>query len=643
MANHDIISNKIDTQGYNIQSEDEIVHPKTSSKPVITSQEPEFMDDINPTDPEVHHDPLKLVQDTVGFYQDNKSRPEELGPIDTERRGTNQRVERTVGKHEPIVKIYDRDVSWASIVSMRVDFGSIPKTEGSSQIRSNGRFSNDSNIEKSNSEFLPTIELEIDEKTGNDIMRLPALSDKITVVLVPTIEKTYRNISLTFWLISQTLAPSSQTSGTNTWHIYGKYYGKELYETHSCSVIAHKCSDCKLEEDKMPTIWERCHEISKTLGLGFSSTRKTRECADNYPTRCTGESYVEYLENAIKQAGTGPDTIFDGWIDFNRYLTLVNLPYVFNAKVNYKNYDMQVAVGYDFTDEHLPHQKAKRVHRMISNFNSSNTVSNLDIVSVKWIVNREGQINQGIRSTISTLTPNGFGGNDSMNSVDIMVTEKNSDAIYANEYAFGSAPVVCYNTIATCNPALQEELRRKYLESKRSVILRVEMRQINFALQRGTLVQVALWESDPVKKQIIISNLKNGLKQYEKYNLVQGTYGKEKYLPNIYFTDDAEKTANENFQRLFNYDMSDYDDLKPSELGTQDMDFGGPVSEKDLVSSHAQIPDYYKSGLYYIDGIRLTFNNDSQEIKQYLYLINKDFLMRPNDIHMPLRFDEDKY
>lgn len=557
---------------------------------------PEFVYPLNPTDPFVKHDPRNLIQETVGVYNDNDI--DAMGPVDDTQRPTNQDVQFTAGKFTPIISVCNRALPWNNIYDMTIDYKG----------------------------FIPTIEL-----TTHNVgfsSNVASTGDTITVVFVPTIEKTFRTISLTF-LIKEIV-----DRGNEYMSYYGEYKCVPLIQSKTKIIVSDDCPIiCQIKKSKVPNTFELLHTIALETGLGFAATDETK-VEDRMTRIVAGDTYKDYIMNIIQYSGVDSKTILDCWIDLYGYLTLVNLPFIFDADVDYKRYSMISSVGSYFTNKNMPAQKDVLINRVISNFNVNSANSNIAIYDdYCWENNNKMVFNNGNLKTIMVMTGKENGGVDSMTAYDIETTQKNARAQVTEEYYTRPKPEIVINTGEYYNIPLQKNIRDSYLAEKRSIRLKVHLRQLNFALQRGTLVHVSLYESNPAKKALMVYNIKNALKQYGM--MFSDAVNDIGYKAT--FDNELERITNEEAKNL----ILD-DDITPTHLDDFES-MGTTVTERDMLSSYMQMPNWYSSGLYYIDGMEIKFDNESEEIQQYLYLIKKDWLLKINDKYMPLHFDPNIY
>ena len=126
--------------------------------------------------------------------------------------------------------------------------------------------------------------------------------------------------------------------------------------------------------------------------------------------------------------------------------------------------------------------------------------------------------------------------------------------------------------MADMNPILKQSLlREKFFEKIRSRMLVIKMTTPNLGLERGTLLNVNIYEYNPIKKQKIIAD-----------------------FPAL--AQDNSATIEEEAK---------------------------PLLKEVAFDINQGIMNPAISGMYYIDGMEFKYDNYSQELEQYLFLIKK--------------------
>lgn len=568
----------------------------------------DFMEPLNPTDAYVFHDPLDEImkQGVVGVYMDNDN--ERFGAIDEVKRPTNQYVPLTEGKFEPLLELCDTRITGDCISDLHLYY----------------------------KDFVPTIRVIIDVKGFRN--NVPIGGDTMTVVFVPTVEKTFRNISVTFFITSMKEISNEQVIYEGTYKCNGLFLSASDYNENPVITVPEDCEDCQISATNYCNTFEMLHEIALRRGYGLAATDECKNLNDRNIHNTKGDTYINHIENMIKYAGENEESVLDCWIDFWGYITLVNLSYIFNSEYDYRHYVMRAAVGSEFTSSNMPQQQTVLCNRVLTNFRSTSANSNIEIEhDIERISDPAALMYMGNYMTYYCMDSQDIGGVESLVPYDFETAPNDVSHKRLRQYATKPKSEMIFNNNEAYNANLQKRIRDFYITNKRSKMLKVCLKKINFALQRGTLVQVALYEDNPSQKTKMIYNIKNAIRQYE--NL----YG-EKILSigsQTSFADEEEEKVNQEMTDMLVNDNTSEDDLTPTHLPTMETTMGD-VSEREILSSHAQIPNWYESGLYYIDSMEFTYAV-GEEIKQYLYLIKKDMSLKINDKYLPIHYDPDVY
>ena len=115
-------------------------------------------------------------------------------------------------------------------------------------------------------------------------------------------------------------------------------------------------------------------------------------------------------------------------------------------------------------------------------------------------------------------------------------------------------------------------------------MLKVKMSNYNLGLQRGTLINLVIFNNDTINKAKLLMDSKN--------------------LSNEH----TDTISNDNIEEL-------------------------------IMNDEYPIPDMSITGMYYIDGMEFVYDNNEQMIIQYLYLIPKKYMNRIDNKYSLPTFD----
>lgn len=457
--------------------------------------------------------------------------------------------------------------------------------------------------------FLPTIKLTIIDP-GELIKRtdIPGYNNTLKVIIVPEVDNVYKSIALEFKIMTV------QTEGEYLTY-YGKYKILEFNKKRIKELTYQGCSNqkgkldsqkinssetikCNTSENKQPNTWELLHIIANECQLGFSSTDECQNIEDRLPRLIYNKNYEDFIEDQMIFSGLDENSIFDTWVDLYGYLVLVNVAWVLNNEnITSNNLGIYAFTGVNGTDtSNEPEQDAVLVHRTLTNFTKSGTQNNLAFLRFNTIVNNSNLMFGTSVSMYNFELLDINNGNNSINQYDIEVIRDSVDDQKIEDYEvqYQEKLVIECNNIPINK---QKLIRQKFFSKHRQRILEVELLKLNLGLQRGTLVNIVIFESNERNKQFVLSQSSNIFE--------------DKPIDN------------------------------PSESDIIPNDFDDPdnkVSEI-IMGEQYEIPNLALSGIYYIDSMRFEYNSEQGEIKQYLQLIKKSNLNNLSNLTTPVKIN----
>lgn len=532
------------------------------------NQNEEILEPINFTDPIIFHDPEIEFISLADIYtvsegntsvktdeNSNETVTQDVANIPSP--SIKQEVDSTKvsGILYPLVSINNRRITYDDIISMSILYN----------------------------DFLPTISITVNDDEG--IIKatdIPGLNNSIKVILVPQINNTYKSIKLEFEITGCNIVGNKILySGVYKLNAFKKMYLEEITYA-GCSN-----NDCTSNENKQPNTWECLHEIARKCKLGFSSTDHCKDVNDRLPRLMQRQTYTNFIQQHIKWGGTDERNIFDCWVDLYGYIVLVNVGWLFNEEnINPKNLAIHAFVGMNSSGtSNMPENQTRYVNRTLTNYNNMQAYNNLKIRSYNIQINNSDLIS-GTSLTMYNLNLLDVNeGNNSLSRYDIEVIQNSIDGKNTEEYAKQHG----LETVIECNELpinKQKIIRNKFFSKHRQRILEVLLEEPNFGLQRGTLVNVAIFETNPTIERILI--------------------------------DRSENVTGENSSFESDNLLEDMDDMNKSQF---------------LYSATSTLPNIALSDIYYIDSMKFTYSYESNQINQYLYLIKRGSTSNIDNIH----------
>lgn len=466
--------------------------------------------------------------------------------------------------------------------------------------------------------FLPTLYLRVKDDTDGTIKfsNGPGINNHIMVTIVPEVEGTYKNISLEFYI------DDCDFTRGDIYTFSGHMWVQSLEEKKNCQIkypgcpnvkkrknadeeVADRQISCNPSPQIYPNTWEYLHEISRASGLGLSTTDHCKEIQDRLPRLIQHENYMEFIKRQMEISGVDEDSIFDVWVDFYRYITLVNVSWVLSEDIDVNHLAINAVVGKSGDTKNTPQAEFRLVHRTLTCSNKNDGLANMEYDQDNFT-----QISDNNIHTLGLLVNNPVlqvkGGTVSQNSQknDMVVKE-----VQAQENSVDGSKISDYNTntekpvsilVDPYNTNLQRVIREKFFELKRSKYYKLVLNRLNLGLQRGTLVNIHKSTTNPAQKQKVLTSATN-------IALDQGD------------NPEQDKTLNKGKIN----DFETYRDLALEESG--------------------EVIDIALSGLYYIDSMRFEYDKERETLVQILFLIKKGPQSSYNSLYNSARLNPEEY
>ena len=541
--------------------------PESTSASVSSSSTANVSGETNRTDPKVCHDPSITMEGIVRLFPNQNKVNFEEGEVSTNNKFEMTRVD---GIEYPLVAVNDRNIENNEIISLTINY----KT------------------------FLPQIELIIrDEHQKEQKINTTQMSSIIRVCIIATVNNVYRKLLLNFRTYDMQINESDPTLVT----YYGTYYVKEFRQVNTrhiwMSSVCPAQPNCGQGGHINANTWEMLHRIAELTGLGFAATKKCKEIPDHVIRNIYTQRYDQFIEQQLVHCGTDEENIFDAWVDLYGYIVMVNVPWVFNEDITPDELTINAVVGIHGTSNDVTEQKPVTINRTLTNYNLTATPSNMEIASYNMDVDNDS-ISHG---TLEQVWMINFHGNlADVDALDVQSKQDSVDGDFIEDYNTGkNRPIPKFNFNDDAWTGLsggydlhkQKIIRNAYFRKLRQSVLHVIMKNINLGLQRGTLVDIKIFDSDPINKKTTFANIDNlGV---------------------------ASETTDESNVPL------------PTEVNQEDI----------IMDGGAYMPNMKLSGLYYIDGMTFEYARDRGRIVQILHLIKKGktsgYENRHNNPRMP--------
>lgn len=505
----------------------------------------------NRTDPKVCHDPSLTVESIVKvFYNQNKN-PIEEGEVSAYNEFDTTKLD---GIEYPLITVNNRNVEKIDINYMDIQYKS----------------------------FLPRIELQIhDDHQSEQKINTTQMSSIIRVCMLSTVDKVYRKILLNFRTYDVKIDELRPTIVT----YYGEMYIPEFRQINTKHIWMENICPCQPNCGQGGHInantWEMLHKIAQLSGLGFAATKKCKEIPDRVIRNIYSQRFNQYIEEQLLHCGTDEENIFDAWVDLYGYIVMVNVPWVMSEDIKPSDLQIAASVNIHTTSNDIIDQRPEMVDRTLTNYNLTGTPSNMEIANFNMDIDNDS-IRHGTLEKVYTVN---FKSNLCvLENTDIQSKQDSVDGDFIEDYNTGKnrpIPKYYFNDDAWTGLSggydlhKQKVIRNAYFRKKRQSVFNVILKHLNLGLQRGTLVNIAIFDND-------IDNKRHTM---ESVNNLGGP------------SDSAEDSG---------YTL-------PPEMNKDDVSLDGGV----------YLPNMKLSGLYYIDGMSFTYEQTEGRIVQTLYLLKK--------------------
>lgn len=512
-------------------------------------QKETFIEPTNYTDPVVWHDPVIEKSGITKLYEPENA---EGGKVEegTNVSGNHKDFDTTKvdAIYHPIIQVNSRVLDNNNIKSMTIFYD----------------------------DFFPTISLVVrDYSKYIQATNITQMNNEIKVIMISAVDGTYKPITLRFYIYDSFISGETVT-------FYASYKFLPFYKEHLKQIVFPGCSKCNMQEKRQPTTWEYLHKIALETGLGFASTDKCKDIEDRLPRIIQSRRYHEFIMDQIRFGGLDENSIFDVWVDLYGYITMVNLSWIFSQEINYKQLSIIAILGVLTTSNNTPQPKGEKVFRTITNYNMMGYPTNMEIESYDTKVNND-VVWKGTLTKYKGFSPRGVrdGASNNYANEDIIIQQNSGDGSFLEEYESEYTYVnIEPNAILTNK---QKIYRDSFLAKHRERYLIVKLKTYNLGFQRGTLINVAIFEADGKIKHKLLTSSTN----------VEGPNEK------IEFDDNDKK------KEILNV----------------------------VENASIMVPNESLSGIYYIDGMKFEYNYSIGKIEQSLILIKKGNLDGIDNLH----------
>lgn len=423
--------------------------------------------------------------------------------------------------------------------------------------------------------FSPTLRLAITKYDGLSL-NTPGMVNKVTVIMVPPADGTYKKISMDFYIDSRSdFDTFIQLSCSLFYPALRKTYTKAIKENGNSKLSTYSLFET----------------IAKETQFGFAATENCKNIADNKTRLAINQNYEDMLVSHLQFSGLDDMSFFDAWIDLYGYIVICNLSWIFNKSVAINELSMKMLEGLNLPDGESFDEDTNPIDygeedtfRTYTNYKQTPTKAHNKIKSYFWDIRNYSIKNQGTDNTyyIFNHLVNGSGENNIFEE-KLTIDEDTTDGKnYKDAYTFQTNEFLgteMGNESDGNTPVLFQEKRREMFFAKmKAKRLVVELEEINYNIERGMLINLNIFEYERNAKQSMINNIAN---------------------------------------------ISENGDTE-TEADPLDIEEDDPDTTLTAIINNDQfgIPNFELSGIFYVDGMEFEYTG-GDTIKQTLYLVKQ--------------------
>lgn len=410
--------------------------------------------------------------------------------------------------------------------------------------------------------FKPTLDLTI-HKSVFTKLETPGMVSKVTVIMIPPVDKTYRKISVDFYIddVSE--------------------YGQTIM--YSCSmffpILEKKWTrSIKYEGSNKLNTFNMFKSIASECGLGLAATKQCEEIPDTKIRLMRSQTFQDIIREHTEFGGLDKNSFFMSWIDVYGYLVLCNVAWLFSKATNVNELSMHMLEGMNLTSaENNQIKYGEKTFRTFTNWKSKAKQQANYIMHYEWIIDNYSIKSFGTNNTYYTINHKVTGGNNDIVTETVHIEDKSADGQnYKDAYDFQNIKFLGVEMASKDDgntPILYQKQRRNaYVHQLKSKKLKIILNDLNINLERGSLVNIQIFEFDKSAKLQIL-NLTDNL----------------------------------------------------SEKGNIETKASDSIDNKQEIINNPEIgvPNLSISGIYFIDGIEYEYKKGFEKIVQTLYLIKQ--------------------
>ena len=442
--------------------------------------------------------------------------------------------------------------------------------------------------------FMPTLEIKISDPNRQlDSIGSPGLANVVYLIVTHEFNGLYRPITLAFYI-------KERINGTSTNSTYYCEFRHLTLNNELCDQIGNKPL----------TTFELFNEVAKMCSLGFAEGPENacKNINDAKNRFVYSQKLSDYLELQLGQNANEANAIFDAWIDPHGYIVLVNIAAIFNADINPRNLVIAEKTGMGLNTLDDISGPEHYMPRLLSNYPD---IADKSLMVDKYYPYMDASYVQNDGTVASYYYLTSVGKKNLLVQQDVNVIDESVEGIENTQvYEFTKLEYIGADQRGT-GYLISNKIHNKWLSKKNSKILVVEMTDINLGLERGTLINLIVNESDP---NLIAQQLKNQENAVfsNKYT-DQNEHERAKELTS---TPDGQQKLQGWGNTMKNNQSEEFDEYDQGDTAPTK----GAAMQENTVA-----PNVVYSGIYYINGIRYKYTKTGGKFYQILFLIKLGF------------------
>jgi len=324
--------------------------------------------------------------------------------------------------------------------------------------------------------FTPTMRLSInDNENFVRTCSTPGMENEVVVVITSPINGYYKKINLRFYVVKV--------------EVFGNFLALDcVYKFPLIDNVIFK----QIGSGKLST-YEMLKAIAIDTSLGFAATPKCEEIKDERYRIVRSKTYRNYIDEQMKFAGIDEDSVFEAWIDLFGYIVMVNTSMLMREEIDPTSLSITTMVGNHSFIDAIDDVKPIKIPRVLTN--NYNIATNYNMLFDNYEIlsyNNEGYAEGSLVTGISMNSPCE---DNTLNTEQVQIVEESGDGYeFAKDYEYHRVNFLGVEFSEDMPILTKEMVNSKFFQKMNAKKIKVNLKEYNLGLERGTIVSVIFKE-----------------------------------------------------------------------------------------------------------------------------------------------------